>query len=215
MSSDPFEARWARARRDELQGLALLLEASDPLEAQRVWRHAACLAPDDAEIALALERTARSVVHRPGVEARASLGVERRTTLGAAFALLDRAARVAPVERGETSAGFDFAPIDAQIDTAALRLDEARFAAALALSDLARARLARFAPEPPVSERRVRIELLAATARIALGEEQDARTCVERALREQPDLTLDPARFTPKLRRLLGETRTRLAERAR
>jgi len=214
-SDDPVLERWALLRREELRGLALLLEASDPLEARRLWLHAACIAPGDLEIAAALARSARPVVHRVEIEPGAPVSAGRRATLGAAFETLDRAARV-PAQRepeAPQSERFDFASVDARIETAALHLGEARFEAAAQQADLARARLARLASTQPVRERRVRIELLAATARIALGELDDARSCIERALGARPDLTLDADTAPPKLQRLFDETRAQLAQR--
>ena len=221
-AADEFAAGWALMRREELRGLALLLETTDPVEARRLWLHTACLAPGDAEVSAALARIALPVVHRVAVRAAPLAAATRRATLGAAFDVLDSEARVptsAPKPPGGSEpvgiAEFHPAPVDAQIATAAQHLDQARFQAAADLSDLARARLVRFATTPAVRERRMRIEVLGATARLALGQEEDARRCVERALREQPDLALDPASSPPKLQRLLKETRERLVERER
>jgi hypothetical protein len=216
-SADAFAGSWTRLRREELRGLALLLESSDPLEARRIWLHAACLAPGDAEIAAALARTARPIVHRISVEVAPPKPRPRAATLRAALDVLASAARVAPPPpasqrwpAARSTPGefvFDFTPVDAQIRSAAEHLDQARFQQAADLSDLARARLARLGSAPPVRARRVRIELLGATARLALGEEGDARRCLERALREDPDLAVDPAVAPPKLQRLLEEAR--------
>jgi hypothetical protein len=49
--------------------------------------------------------------------------------------------------------------------------------------------------------------VLAATAEIALGREDAARASLERALRIQPGLNLDPVRHSPKLVRLFQEVR--------
>jgi hypothetical protein len=221
-SADAFAESWTRLRREELRGLALLLEASDPLEARRIWLHAACLAPGDAEIAAALARTARPIVHRISVEVAPVQPRAPAATLGGALDVLASEARVAPAPRepalrpaarsAPADLVFDFTPVDAQIRAAAEHLDQALFQQAADLSDLARARLARLASAPPVRARRVRIELLGATARLALGREGDARRCLERALREDPDLAVDPAVSPPKLQRLLEEARASAPE---
>ena len=219
-SADGFAAGWARFRREELRGLALLLEGSDGVEARRVWLHAACLAPGDSEIAAALARTARPAVHRVTVSPGAPEARMRRATVGAAFDVLSADARVTPSSPGPgpataSSAVLDLSAIDAQIADAATHLGAARFQAAADLSDLARARLLHLAEAPPVRERRVRVELLGATARLALGREEDARTCIQRALREDPDLVADPAVSPPKLLRLVSQERERRAENSR
>ncbi len=46
-------------------------------------------------------------------------------------------------------------------------------------------------------DKRAQLEVLAATAEIALGQEEAARASLERALRAQPELRLDPARLLP------------------
>jgi hypothetical protein len=214
-TSDALMEHWVRARREELRGLALLLEASDPLEARRLWLHAACLAPGDSEIAAALSRTALPVVHRVAVDPAPARLAARRATLAAALADLDAPVRIAPPEPPDPEvARFDFSALDAQIAAAVAYLDQARFQSAAELADLSRARLVRLAAATPVRERRARIEVVAATARIALGDVDDARRCVERALAARPDLVLDSAQAPPKLQRLFEEARAGLEESA-
>ena len=56
--SDPdfMRAEWARMRGAELARVAERLEREDPVEAQRVWLHAQCLAPGDRELARRAEQ---------------------------------------------------------------------------------------------------------------------------------------------------------------
>jgi hypothetical protein len=61
------------------------------------------------------------------------------------------------------------------------------------------------------AERRVRLEVLSATASIALGRDEAAHRSFERALRADADLELDPASTSPKVVRHLEATRRRLA----
>lgn len=212
-AADEFAAGWARFRREELRGLALLLEASDPVEARRIWLHAACLAPGDAEISAALARTARPAVHSVEVGVGPAVPRVRRATLGGAFEVLTAEAHVEPPAPAPADiAAIDLAPIDLEIEAAQEHLGQARFKAAVELSDLARARLARLPASAPARERRVRVELLGATARLALGQDEEARTCVERALHENPDLVADPAVSPPKLQRLVNQARAQRAE---
>jgi hypothetical protein len=155
-------------------------------------------------------------VHRLVVAVGSPEPRTRRATLGAAFDVLATEARVPapepPPERAPEPVpasldAFDFAPIDAQIAEADDALKQARFQASADLSDLARARLLHLVTAPAVRARRVRVELLGATARLALGQDEDARSCVERALREDPNLVPDPAESPPKLQRLVSEAR--------
>jgi hypothetical protein len=214
-TSDELLARWIALRREELRGLALLIEASDPLEARRVWLHAACLAPGDSEIAAALARTARPIVHRIDVERGLPPVSARRASLEQAFDVLDGSVWIAPDEPDNSAlAGFDFAEIDAQIAGAGVDLEQARFGSAAEAADLARAKLARLPAAPAVRERRARIELVAATASLARGDAQEAEDCLERALQARPDLTLDPGASPPKLQRLFNEIRERRAGQA-
>jgi tetratricopeptide (TPR) repeat protein len=207
---DEMLERWASLRRDELRGLALLLEASDPVEARRLWLHAACLAPGDSEIAAALGRTALPVVHRIAVEDAPAAALGPRATLGAAFGVLEASARIPAISVPDPEReGFDFREIDAQIAAAAGHLQQARFRTAAELADLARARLARFSAALPVRERRARLELVAASARVALGDADEARNSLERALAADPELSLDAQSEPPKLLRLFEEARER------
>jgi hypothetical protein len=137
----------------------------------------------------------------------------RRATLGAAFDVLSADVPIAGREPVPAAImAFDFSAIDAQIAEAAAHLGQARFQAAADLSDLARARLLQLAAAPPVRERRVRVELLGATARLALGQDEEARSCVKRALQEDPALVVDPTLSPPKLQRLVNQERARPSE---
>jgi LysM repeat protein len=91
----------------------------------------------------------------------------------------------------------------------------AHFEEALGETDRARAPLAELESRPAAGAdtraQRVRLELLAATASIALGRDAAAEQSFERALRADADLELDPARVSPKVVRRFDETRRRLA----
>jgi hypothetical protein len=94
-----------------------------------------------------------------------------------------------------------------QIATAQEALRNARFELALEWVERGRRLLASQGParEPP--EQRAQLEVLAATAEIALGREEAARESLERALRAQAGLSLDPAVHSPKVVRLLESVR--------
>ena len=145
----------------------------------------------------------RLVIPRPGDPQVAAAPPAR--TQRAAF----RPPRAQPASETKRSA------LDARLRTADELLRTARFDEALAETERARPDLAaleaRSGPGTEASAQRVRLEVLAATACIALGREEAARQSFERALRADADLELDPARTPPKVVRGLAETRRRLA----
>jgi hypothetical protein len=93
----------------------------------------------------------------------------------------------------------DLAEIDALLDTA-------HFRTALARVESTRRRLGGAARPGP---RGARLEVMAATAEVALGLRARARESMIRALRADPGLTLDAGEVSPKLRELLAEARRR------
>jgi tetratricopeptide (TPR) repeat protein len=84
------------------------------------------------------------------------------------------------------------------LDDSELRLREARYESALELAESARAALnaQQAASNDP---RRVRVQLVKATAYVALGRTDEALDSLERALLADPNLELDPAVTSPKL----------------
>lgn len=118
-----------------------------------------------------------------------------------------RPATVQPIQEVKRAA------VDVQLHTADELVRTARFDEALAETERARPALAELeATSGRDAVRRVRLEVLSATASIALGREEAAQQSFERALRADADLELDPARTSPKVVRGLAETRRRLAE---
>ncbi len=80
---------------------------------------------------------------------------------------------------------------------------DARFEAALAAIDGVRPKLT----GPDAAPLRAELEVLAATASLALGRSDDARKRFAAALSADPALELDPAIYSPKLRDLLSRVR--------
>jgi hypothetical protein len=216
-TADPLEARWLALRLEELSGLATSLESVDPLEAHRVWRHAACIAGDALakRVADGLARTRPRVVHRVGIRPAARSDIPpRRSSLAPAFSVLERDAELSARDLvAEAPLEFDFGPVDRELELAAEMLGQARFQAAIDHVSLARARMVQLDPHPAVGTRRARLELVAAMAQVALGQDVEARASVERALRAEPDLELDPLLAPPRLQRLVEVARASLAER--
>ncbi len=95
-----------------------------------------------------------------------------------------------------------------RLDSSEAQLREARFEEALegagSVRDLLNSR--GVGPHDPL---RVQVELIAATARIALGEMEAALACLERALQAQPDLELDPVQVSPRVIAALRAARNR------
>jgi hypothetical protein len=84
-------------------------------------------------------------------------------------------------------------------------LFEARFEDALAWA--ARGRAA-FTSAPSAPRERARLEVLAATAALALGREEEARRAAGAALAAEPGLELDPVRHSPKVVSLFESVRS-------
>jgi hypothetical protein len=215
---DPLRAAWARLRAEQLAEAARDLEPRSRALAHRVWRHASCLDPERLDLVHALARTPPVRWFRPPI-----LGVEE-IDVGEGRGLPDPvsesswdlgepirvfAARIsAPVEGSEAVPESPAAPLhDAreQIAAAEEAVQAARFE--LALERVERGR--RFLETQGLSAERAHLEVLAATAEIALGREEAARESLGRALRAQPELSLDPALHSPKLVRLFEEVRSR------
>jgi hypothetical protein len=92
-------------------------------------------------------------------------------------------------------------------------LGAARFQEALRAATLARDALAELPDGADLAAPRARLEVLAATAQIGLGDEAGAQESLLRAVEAEPGLRLDPARTSPKVLRALELARA--ARRAR
>jgi hypothetical protein len=232
--ADAFRAEWARLRSDELTRIATALELIDGVEAHRFWRHALCLEPSDEEALAGAERTRPSALHRPAVrgaggeaEAEASPAsvasalalVARRVTGTAAPAPRAERARAERPARAQGSAcGTRSTPCSelGRVDEGLARIEErilaARFRDALELAEPARARVRALDASAASQARRIRLEVLCATASVALGRDDDAREGFARVLALEPAFRLDPLRTPPKVQRALEAAR---GERAR
>jgi hypothetical protein len=205
---DELRARWAALRAVELAQRARRLEATDPTEANLLWRHTLCIDPAHEAAPQGVARTSPVQVHRPPVVRAARTGSPAVTD---PWQELDVPIRVPPLLPPPP-------PQDAAraraLEEAEQRLAEAeglvraaRFEAAVAGAAEVRTRLEGLADDDDLRERRVRLEVLAATAQIALGREDEARASFGRALAAQPDLELDPMKTSPKVIRVLDAAR--------
>ena len=102
----------------------------------------------------------------------------------------------------------------AQVDRELAEIDRflatVHFHTALAVVGATRDLLDRFGEDPQLGARRARLEVMAATAEVALGQRTPARRSMERALRAVPHLSLDEREASPKLLELLREARLRM-----
>jgi len=178
-SPDPFMARWAQLRAQELASVASELEASDPGEALPVWEHLRCLDP-----AGELAWTDRP---RP--------------------ALPEVAAGAPALDTPPEPRAPDWSPIDEKLGAAEAQVRGARFQQALRTADQIRPKLASVEDAPGAIPRRTQLEVLSATAQIALGHDSAARESFQRALAANPELELDAGSTSPKIRRVFETVR--------
>jgi hypothetical protein len=185
-SSDPFLARWAQLRAQELARVASELEASDPREAHEAREHLRCLDPA-GEFA-------------PPVHERGDPGVTEVAT-------------TPPVASPPLAHTPDWSPIDAELGAAEAQVRGARFQQALLTADQIRSKLGSIEDVPGAILRRAQLEVLAATAQIALGHNEAARESFQRALAADPELELDAGSTSPKIRRVFETVRDEFGSR--
>jgi hypothetical protein len=107
------------------------------------------------------------------------------------------------------SATVRLARVDQELAEIDGLLATAHFHTALAVAGATRDLLDLFGGDPQLGARRARLEVMAATAEVALGQRAAARRSMLRALRAAPDLALDERDVSPKLLQLLREARRR------
>jgi hypothetical protein len=129
---------------------------------------------------------------------------------GSAVAFRRAAAQGAPEREapaGETSRAADREALETSLRAADDLLRAARFEEALAATDALRRELARVREPADARSLEVRNEVVAATAHVALDQEDAARECFRRALAAEPALDLDPAATPPKVLRVFRAVR--------
>ena len=105
------------------------------------------------------------------------------------------------------SAAADLTDTDRLLAEAEALLEDAHFHTALGVLSSGREWLEAAAPCAACPERVARLEVLTATAEVALGETVRARASLRRALQAAPELELDEAATSPKLVSLWREVR--------
>jgi hypothetical protein len=206
---DQLRARWAALRMMELAQRAERLEATDPAEANLLWRHNLCIDPGDATAGRGAARTAPVRVHRPlvvrGASADSWASADPWGQLGAPIRVVPLPPHEPPVQ--DLARARLLEETEQMLDETEGLLRAARFEAAMAGATEVRTQLEGLADDDELRARRVRLEVLAATAQIALGREGEARESFGRALAARPDLELDPTKTSPKVIRVLDAVR--------
>jgi hypothetical protein len=194
--SDPLRARWATLRADQLAQRAAQLEERDRIEANGTWQRVLCFAPEAAAARAGVERTRSSAV---------LLAPEppRQAAPRAPASVAARATRVPPPKSKSGPARFD-----EPLRRAEQLIRTARFDEALAELEALRPQVDA-TPGAPANER-IRLELMAAMAHVAFGDEAAARASCERALRSDPALALDAHSTPPKLMRVFEAARAEM-----
>lgn len=196
---NPSRARWAELRAQELALRAQRVEAEDPGESLRLWRRILCLDPQHAPAWRGVARTRPVRIHRPEV----AWGARRHAWVRDPWLDLGAALHVpapgppTPVLSAAQRATLDRA--QGLLVASESHLAAARFQEALAEARAAREALAGVPPDRGAPALRVRADVAAATAHVALGDGEAARASFGRALATDPRLRLDPARTSPKV----------------
>lgn len=210
-----MRARWAELRVQELEARARAREAAAPSDAHDLWQRVLCLAPEHVAARAGVVRTQPVRVHRPRVEVGESEAREGRDAYAGLAGTLEVAGRrergrvdpeLALRWRAEARAKL-LAEIDALMSHTEAQLRAARFDAALEGASEVRQRLGEMRRADDLPPRWAQLEVLEATALVAMGRETEARASLVRALAADPDLALDPGVTPPKLLRALDAAR--------
>ncbi|MGH0037264.1 MAG: hypothetical protein ACQGVK_19740 [Myxococcota bacterium] len=233
---DPITARWARARANELADQAASAEGRSLEIAIGLWERVLCLDPESVAAVDAVERAANlpgpatlggggpderpplpAVSAAPPVAGGTTVAggatvatvepVSGGLTSGWPFMLEVLPPYVAPPAAAEVAVGIDLSDVDQELSEIRLLTEEAHFRTALAVAGATRDLLDRAGDAPAVEIRRARLEVLSATAAVALGRDTEARAHMAAALGHDPELRLDARSTSPKVLALLREAR--------
>jgi tetratricopeptide (TPR) repeat protein len=207
---DDLRQRWASLRARELTEAAAALEAGAPLRAHELWRRALCFDPDSSAALAGLRRTPLVAIHTPAVVTREPAERPEDAWEGLSHPLLLREPpKPAParVARAPKPAAPDTSAFDRAFRELEGHVRGAQFEAALASAEQGRSAAAKLGSHAN-RERRAQLEVLAATAALALGRADDAKQSFARALDADPDLALDPVSTPPKVVRALDAARS-------
>jgi hypothetical protein len=206
--ADPIRARWAELRAAELVRLAQRAEPEARRQRQRLWRRVLCLDPDNEPARRGVARTRPVQIHRPAVrwgEPGGDGALATWSSLVAAIAVPRIAPPAPPVPRPQDVA---LTRAETLLVAGEESLAHARFQEALGRALAAREALDTAGAADAARPLHVRAEVTAATAQVALGDEEAARASFARALAFEPQLALDPALTSPKVLRVLEAARS-------
>ena len=136
--------------------------------------------------------------------------------LGIAVAAAWLALAAPPSARAQEAPGVPAVPpgeavgaaeVEGGLRAADTLLREARFEEALERTEELRGEIAALGDGAGARRLRARNEVMAATAHVALDQEEAARECFRRALAAEPALDLDPAETAPKVLRVFRAVR--------
>ena len=100
------------------------------------------------------------------------------------------------------STASDIDDLDGALGEIQQLIDGAHFRTALAVAESGRELTAPLEPTPEAREASARLEVLAATCQVALGDESGARESLTRAVRLWPALSLDERNTSPRVVRI-------------
>lgn len=207
--ADPARARWAELRAVELAREAVLAEESAAVASQRRWTRVLCLDPGYPGARQGLERTHSVRVHRPELR----WGTPPRRPAGARLATLSDPVRVRRAPSAPEAEPPSLVRARELITAAEKSLAGARFSEALGRALTAREELDAGPANATARALKLRVEVIAATAQVALGDEAGARESFVRALTLDPALALDPAATSPKVLAALEAARAEAGSR--
>lgn len=207
---DPFRARWSALRVRELGARARELELNDPLRAHGFWIRAACLAPGLALVSNGVARTAPARTHRPRVVVSSAPMPPRDDpwlSLGDPVVVVRARGPFISLEERSRARAVILLEIDGLMSQVEERVRRARFDEALTVAGTTRVALDEMRKDSDLPPRWVKLEVLQATAELALGLTAAARASMRRALVADPTLSLDPATTSPKVLRVFESIR--------
>jgi hypothetical protein len=203
---DPIRAEWASLRVRELAQWAVRAERDDPLRSRQMWRRVLCIDPANDAALTGVLRARVVTVHRPELldEPDASVGAaDAWTALDAPIGLAIDTRSAAREARSQR----EFRSLRSAVSVLERQVRGAQFEKALAEVPALRAQLARAPRSGTRTSLIAQTEVLAATAEIALGRSDAARTSLRRALDADPGLALDASTTAPKVLRALAAAR--------
>jgi hypothetical protein len=112
-----------------------------------------------------------------------------------------------PAAGADAASGTGVEDFEAALTEIDELLAEAHFRTALGVADATRSWTDELPADPEIREQRARLQLMMATAQVALSQNAAARVSLRRALALEPRLQLDETTTSPKLLKIFREVR--------